>query len=137
MSNLYAKTMNNLTKNLPLLLCFTLLTFLSHAQVEKVQYKPTPMKALDKTTPVTKPDYSQPSNLPSDFPKYVDTGNSTQDIENYKAAKSVWYANNPERAKQFIGNSSEKISFTNDEFQALPEKRKAHVLAHPELYIIK
>ena len=94
-----------------------------------------PQKAMDKT--ISKPDYSEPSSLPVDFPKYVDNGNPTADMAKYQNDKSAWYAANPERAKQYIGTQGDKKTMTNDEFQALPENRKQHVLAHPELYEIK
>lgn len=130
--------MSNLTKHLPLLLCFICLTFASNAQEKgKLPYVAGPQKDTRGDKAISKPDYSEPSSLPTDFPKYVDTGNPTADMAKYQSDKSVWYSANPERAKQYIGNQGDKKIMTNDEFQALPEKRKQHVLAHPELYEIK
>ena len=139
MTNL-SMTMSNLTKNLPLLLCFTLLTFLSNAQIEKIQYTPTPMKALDKQKPVSKPDYSLPSDLPADFPKYIETGNPTLDLANYQNAKSVWYVANPEYAKKNLSNtnsSASKFVYTKEEFDKLSSHEQKIVLSHPERFEIK
>jgi len=40
------------------------------------------------------------SKLPSDFPKYIDTGNKKQDLATFHEAKQKWIKENPERYKK-------------------------------------
>lgn len=41
--------------------------------------------------------YRQDNNVPDDFPRYIDTGNSKIDLTNYYNAKQKWIKKNPER----------------------------------------
>ena len=52
------------------------------------------------------------SKLPSDFPKYINTGNKKLDDANYDNAKQEWINNNPQRYKALSSKktSSEEIN---------------------------
>lgn len=41
-------------------------------------------------------EYLIQNNVPSDFPRYIDTGNPKQDCARYHEAKQDWIRNNPE-----------------------------------------
>jgi hypothetical protein len=56
-------------------------------------------------TSVTKSE-SNSVVIPSDFPRYVNTGNVAQDSENYRIAKDEWIRKNPERYKEMQTQSS-------------------------------
>lgn len=98
------------------------------------------IKSAEKTTNnaiSVNPESTGTNDLPSDFPKYINTGNSELDNKNYHDAKTAWYNSHPEEAKKFTGdNYNGKIIFSKEEFEALSPKRKEFVLAHPGLYTV-
>ena len=42
-------------------------------------------------------EYRVANGIPDDFPRFVNTGNSKQDYNNYYLAKQLWINNNPTR----------------------------------------
>jgi nitrate/TMAO reductase-like tetraheme cytochrome c subunit len=41
--------------------------------------------------------YRKENNVPEDFPRFIDTGNPKNDLDNYYKAKQEWIKNNPEK----------------------------------------
>ncbi|MBX7241493.1 MAG: hypothetical protein K1X92_07075 [Bacteroidia bacterium] len=72
--------------------------------------------------------------LPNDYPKYVDTGNTQQDLQKYDIAKQAWIAANPsEYAKLNVRN---RQLIDKQEFEKMPSEKRQHILQNPDLYFI-
>lgn len=82
---------------------------ISHEEREKIEYdREQQNRIID--------------NWPSDFPKFVDTGNPTKDNADYKNKKDEWIKNNPEKYIT-ISSSSRKFE-TEAEKNERIEKEK-------------
>jgi len=74
----------------------------------------------------------------NNVPKYVNTGNSTQDNENYRIAKEKWIKENPEKYASVANkNSLSKQVISKKDFDKMPKVRQDYLLSHPEKFEIK
>lgn len=70
------------------------------------------------------------------FPVFIKTGNPTLDNEIYKKAKDAWVQANPLKYENMI-SANPKTVFSKAEFMALPEDKRAEILANPGKFIIE
>ncbi|MFH1319615.1 MAG: hypothetical protein ABII90_03050 [Bacteroidota bacterium] len=75
--------------------------------------------------------------LPTDFPKYVNTGNPHDDQQNYSIAKEQWIQNNPEGYKELFNKNDSKVHvIPYEEFINIPAEKQKQIKNNPDKYKI-
>jgi hypothetical protein len=68
------------------------------------------VKQITNITPTMGTTNLNKTQVSSDFPVFVNTGNMTKDNENYQVAKKAWIANNPEKYEQMKNQTNLKTN---------------------------
>ena len=99
-------------------------------EVKVVEVQHATNRAIESSSQETPPtgfskssqNSSEVQAIPSDFPKYIDTGNAVQDSANYKQRKKEWIENNPSRYKAMTSNTVVKTQSSERSTPLISEK---------------
>ena len=92
---------------------------------------------IDKKVDPKKNTASPTVNLPEDFPKYIDTGNPSFDIQDYINRKQEWINNNPEKYAKISNGEKELKIISKEELAKMPAEKRNQILSQPDKYIVK
>lgn len=95
-----------------------------------------PANSAPATQITPAPSEIRATDVPSDYPVYINTGNPANDKQAYDIAKRQWIENNPAKYQEMNPAQSGKQVLKRADFNALPESRRQYIIQNPERFEI-